>query len=64
MIASEAHALKGGVGNFFADAAFAAADALESAARSGDIADAGNLLTKLEAELDRVKQAIAAILEE
>jgi two-component system sensor histidine kinase/response regulator len=64
LIASEAHALKGGVGNFFADAAFAAADALESAARSGDIADAGNLLTKLEAELDRVKQAIAAILEE
>jgi CheY-like chemotaxis protein/HPt (histidine-containing phosphotransfer) domain-containing protein len=63
-IASGAHALKGGVGNFFADAAFAAADALESAGRSGDIADAGNLLTKLEGELDRVKQAIAAILEE
>lgn len=61
-IANEAHALKGGVGNFFADSAIEAANALESAGRSGDLADAASLLAKLEGELSRVQQALTAIL--
>ena len=61
-VAAEAHALKGGVGNFFADSAFAAADALETAGRSGELTNAASLLTQLENQLEEVKRAIAGIL--
>ena len=61
-IASEAHALKGGVGNFFADSAFEAANKLESAARSGELDNAAGLLTSLEHELNRVKHTLTEIL--
>ena len=61
-IASEAHALKGGVGNFFADTAFEAADQLESAGRSGELDNSEGLLAILEEELDQVKHTLTEIL--
>ncbi|MDA0591254.1 MAG: response regulator, partial [Planctomycetota bacterium] len=63
-VAAEAHALKGGVGNFFADSAVAAADALEAAGRSGELTNAASLLARLESQLEEVKRAIAGILKE
>jgi len=57
-----AHTLKGAVANFCAPAAVAAAVALESAGRNGDLSDAPALLQRLRREIDAVFAAVGRIL--
>ena len=56
-----AHSLKGAVGNFSAPAAFAAVQKLEALARTGDLAGAAVACGELEAAIERVKPALAAL---
>ncbi len=59
-----AHALKGSVSNFAASAAHEAALRLESMGQSGDLTDAEKAFAALEAELDRLKPALADMIPE
>jgi PAS domain S-box-containing protein len=56
-----AHALKGSVGNFGAKAARAAAERLEHLAGKGDLADAAEIVGKLEKELERLKPELLSL---
>jgi two-component system, sensor histidine kinase and response regulator len=58
-----AHALKGSVGNFAADAAVQAALRLETMGRNQDLAEASQALTELEREVDRVREVLSALAE-
>jgi two-component system, sensor histidine kinase and response regulator len=60
-LARAAHTLKGSVGNFCAQGAHTAALALEAAGREGRMADAGQLFSRLVAELDKVRSALRAL---
>jgi two-component system, sensor histidine kinase and response regulator len=62
-IASGAHALKGSVANFRADAAFDAAAKLESIGQNGDLSLADFALAKLETEIVRLRQDLKAFEE-
>jgi HPt (histidine-containing phosphotransfer) domain-containing protein len=53
-----AHALKGSVGNFAAQNAFAAAERLETMGRTGDLAAAGDAWVTLESELALLTEAL------
>ncbi len=57
-----AHTLKGAVGNLSAGTSFAAAKHLEDMARAGNLTDAPAALAALEAELDRLRPALRALL--
>jgi HPt (histidine-containing phosphotransfer) domain-containing protein len=57
-----AHTLKGAVSNFSASAAWAAAQALETAGREGRMDEAPRLLDALHVELARVRHALAQLL--
>ena len=59
-----AHSLKGAVGNFGTGRAFAAAYRLERLARDGEMAEAGDALTALEGEFERLRAALEAALPE
>ena len=59
-----AHPLKGSLGTFAAASAQAAALRLETAARSGDLADGPAALADLEMELDALRPALAAFVKE
>jgi signal transduction histidine kinase/DNA-binding response OmpR family regulator len=54
VIASEAHAMKGGVGNFFAKESFEVAAELEAKGRSQSLEGAHELLTRLEQEIEKL----------
>jgi HPt (histidine-containing phosphotransfer) domain-containing protein len=56
-----AHTLKGSVANFCARAAAAAAFRLEAMGRDGDLTDAERVLVVLEAEIERLRSALAAL---
>lgn len=56
-----AHALKGSVGNFGAEAAFQAALRLEKMGRSGDLTGVQEACAALEAEMKRLRPALAAL---
>ena len=58
-----AHALKGSVSNFAAEAAVEAALRLEMMGRNRDMTDAPQAFTKLEREIDRVREALSALAE-
>jgi HPt (histidine-containing phosphotransfer) domain-containing protein len=60
-LARAAHALKGVVLYFGADAAYGAARRLEDAGRTGTWADVPLFLGETEAELDQVAAALAAV---
>jgi signal transduction histidine kinase len=62
-LARAAHALKGAVGTFGARAAFDAAEALERAARKGDLAAGPSLLEALESELEHLHAALTSLLQ-
>jgi two-component system sensor histidine kinase/response regulator len=57
-----AHELKGCVGNFAADKAFAAAARLEALGRAKQMADVGEAARLLEAELERLTQALRRLI--
>jgi len=59
-----AHALKGAVGNLGSDATFDAARALEIIGHEKAMARAGEACNDLEAQLDRLKPALAALAKE
>jgi HPt (histidine-containing phosphotransfer) domain-containing protein len=59
-----AHTLKGSVGNFGALSASEAAFVLERMGRQGDLSAAHAAFTHLEAELARLRPALAALIEE
>jgi HPt (histidine-containing phosphotransfer) domain-containing protein len=56
-----AHTLKGSVGNFSAQRAFAAALTLETIGRHGDLSGAPEAYTRLEQELVRLSFALEAL---
>ena len=55
------HALKGQLGNYFAQDAFEAARVLDEAARSGDLVEARRLQAGLIAAIDRLGQELDAL---
>ncbi|MBI9083076.1 MAG: response regulator [Desulfobacterales bacterium] len=57
----QAHALKGMVGNFHARAAAGHAASLEIMGREGDLSDSDESLTRLEAELQRLKENLVQL---
>jgi HPt (histidine-containing phosphotransfer) domain-containing protein len=57
-----AHALKGSVANFGAEAAYAAALRLESMAKSGDLGGCEEILGAVEAEMERLRAELAALV--
>lgn len=59
-----AHALKGSVGNFAAEAAVQAALRLETMGRTGAMSDASRAVKELEREIDRVREGLSALTEE
>ena len=59
---SEAHALKGGVGNFFAKAAFDTAHKLETMGRDEDPGDAAATLQTFESDLKDLRQALSELI--
>ncbi len=63
IIEKEAHALKGSCANFGANAMERICERLQIAGRSGDLADAFELLARLEGEFERVRQALTAELQ-
>ncbi|MCH5376001.1 MAG: response regulator [Planctomycetes bacterium] len=54
MVLSEAHAVKGGVGNFFAKESFAIAAELETGGRNQSLDGSQELLTRLEQEIEKL----------
>ena len=62
VVTSEAHALKGGVGNFFAGESYETAGRLEELGRAGDTADMAATFKTLEAQLVTLKQKLAELL--
>ena len=58
-----AHTLKGSVSNFAAEAAFQAALRLEKMGRTGELAGVDQAFATLEAEMERLQPAIAALAE-
>ena len=59
-LASAAHALKGSVANFRANAAVDAASQLELMGRHGDLSLADSVLANLEREIERVREDLEA----
>jgi two-component system, sensor histidine kinase and response regulator len=59
-----AHALRGCVANFCANAAFEIASELQNLASSENHAAAATALTKLEAEIKRVTESLRALVDE
>jgi two-component system, sensor histidine kinase and response regulator len=59
-LARDAHAIRGSVANFRADAAVSAAVRLEQIARDGDLSLAGSALARLESEICRVVEDFQA----
>lgn len=62
-LSSSVHKLKGMLATLAARPAYDAARKLESLARSGDLSGAGEALTDLEREIDRVGDAMHAQLQ-
>ncbi len=60
-LARAAHSLKGAVGVFAAQGAFAAALTLEQMGRTGDLTQAEEAYASLERELEALKSAFAAL---
>jgi HPt (histidine-containing phosphotransfer) domain-containing protein len=58
----EAHALKGGVGNFFAMSVYETAYQLEIMGRDGQLADAPSVLAELEKQLADMNAEISNIV--
>ena len=63
-LAFHAHLLKGMVGNFFAWPAREAALRLETLGHAGDLGVAGDAFAALEKEVERLREALAAVAEE
>ena len=64
VLMNEAHALKGGLGNFFADESFQTAFKLEIMGRDSDLGQAAEALALLESELQTFRRAIGEMLGE
>ncbi|MGB0581917.1 MAG: response regulator, partial [Limisphaerales bacterium] len=62
-VKEEAHALKGGTGNFFAKAAFAAAHALEEMGQAGDLDGASAACDKFELHVKELRVALDKIVD-
>ena len=60
----EAHALKGGIGNFFADIPFETAYCLESMGKEGNLSDAARVFSQLEEQLDVLKSEIRKLIDD
>jgi CheY-like chemotaxis protein len=61
---SAAHTLKGAVGNFSSKGAFEAALQLETMGRDNDLTHAQEVYSMLEKEMERLKPALSALIEE
>ena len=62
VVKQEAHALKGGIGTFFADTAFKTAYTLENMGESGDLSEAAATLAAMEGELQRLRQKLDELI--
>jgi len=62
-VSAEAHAIKGGVGNFFAAASFETAHKLEMMGRDGILDEAEDTFQRLERELKELRNALGRLLE-
>lgn len=60
-LANAAHSLKGSVGNFAADGAFATARRLERLGREGDLSEAATVCAQLETQIAQLKRALDAL---
>jgi PAS domain S-box-containing protein len=60
-LAQVAHTLKGAAGNLCASGVFEAAQRLETAARNGDLQQAGTVYRTLEQEMARLQTALASV---
>jgi len=61
-ILSEAHALKGGVGNFFAKKSFEIAAELEAKGRNQSLEGSHELLTRLEQEIEKLSARLKSMI--
>ena len=61
-VKAEAHALKGGIGTFFAQAAFDVAYKLEDMGANDDLAGAAETLATLEEQLDSLRQKLNELI--
>ena len=59
---SEAHAIKGGTGNFFAKAAFETTNKLEMMGRNENLTDAEATFGALETDIERLQTALADLI--
>lgn len=64
ILESEAHALKGGVGNFFATDVFASLQRLETIGNEQDIAEAAATLATVEEDLQVFRNALGEMLDD
>ena len=62
ILMEESHALKGGVGNFFAMSVYETAYRLENMGRDGKLVDAPPVLAELEKQLDQMNAEIRDIV--
>ena len=62
VLMAEAHALKGGVGNFFATTVYETANQLEMMGRDNETANAAETFATLETQLEALKQAIRELI--
>jgi HPt (histidine-containing phosphotransfer) domain-containing protein len=62
VLMEEAHALKGGVGNFFAMSVFDTAYKLEIMGRDNELAEASSVFATLETQVDAMKAEIRQII--
>ena len=63
VVKQEAHALKGGVGTFYAKAAYETAYALEKMGADGNLSEAEVTLRTLERQLQSLRQKLAELLQ-
>jgi two-component system sensor histidine kinase/response regulator len=63
VIAAEAHAIKGGMGNFFAKAAYETGQKLETMGRSKELSGAAETLQQLEAEMQMLRLALQELVD-
>ncbi len=61
-VKAEAHALKGGIGTFFATASFETAYKLEIMGAAGDLKDAKATLQTLETELTSLRKKLEELM--
>ena len=63
VVKQEAHALKGGIGTFYAKAAYETAYALEKMGTDGNLSQAGATLRILESQLQSLRRKLGELIQ-